>query len=72
MTQSDEILAHLKAGNKITASYAMNHFRCYRLAARICDLRNDGHTILTRTVKRKSKRTGRILSFAEYSYGDNK
>ncbi len=66
-SQNAEILDYLKTGRSITPSTALHNFRCFRLAARICDLKHDGHNILTTTVKRRSKRTGRMLSFAEYS-----
>ena len=66
MSQSDEILQYLRQGNRITPSYAINHFRCFRLAARIYDLRRDGVDVRSRTVKRKSKRTGNTVAFAEY------
>ena len=67
MTQNMEILNHLKAGKSITPSFAVHHFRCYRLAARIYDLRRDGWDIVATKVKRRSKRTGKIVQFAEYS-----
>lgn len=40
------ILEHLRAHGTITPMDAMN-FGCYRLAARIFDLRKDGHDIVT-------------------------
>ena len=66
-TQAQEILETLKNGENLTQAKATKLFRCTRLAARICDLRRDGHRIHTETVKRRSKRTGRIVAFAEYS-----
>jgi len=65
-SQNAEILEYLKQGHTITASYAATHFRCWRLAARICDLRNEGVKVVTETIKRKSKRTGRPVKFAQY------
>lgn len=41
------ILEHLKAHGCITAAEAISRFRCYRLAARISDLKADGHNIIT-------------------------
>jgi len=69
-SQTAEILAHLKAGRSITSSYAMHSLRVYRLAARIGDLRGAGYPILTEMVKRRSKRTGRVVRYAEYSLGE--
>ena len=65
-SQAQEILAHLKSGKSITPSYAVTHFRCYRLAARICDLRRDGWDIVTDTKTHKSKRSGRMVKYAAY------
>ena len=47
MTQTQKIYEYLKTGKKITAIEALNKFGCFRLAARIADLRNQGHTIWT-------------------------
>ena len=69
-SQSAEILSHLRTGSSITASYAMHNLRVYRLAARICDLRDLGYPIHTEMVKRRSKRSGRVVSHAEYSLGE--
>ena len=65
-SQTQEILDYLKQGHTITASYAATHFSCWRLAARICDLKASGVRVVTKTVKRKSKRTGRPVKFAAY------
>jgi len=47
MTQAEAILAHLKAGNTITPIEALDKFGCFRLAARIIELRRDGYNIVT-------------------------
>lgn len=41
------ILEHLEAHGCITAAEAISRFRCYILAARISDLKADGHNIIT-------------------------
>ena len=46
-TQCDRILRHLKTGATITAIEALNMFGCFRLAARISDLRKAGNDIVT-------------------------
>ena len=51
MSQSKEILNHLKAGNELNPMLALERFGCMRLAARISDLRAEGHQIET-TVKK--------------------
>ena len=45
MTQDEMILSALKAGNKLTPEDALRRFGCMRLAARINDLRGQGHRI---------------------------
>jgi len=61
-TQAGRILAHLRAGNRLTALDALERFGCFRLAARIHELRREGWAIEERTVEtRGGKRV------AEYS-----
>jgi hypothetical protein len=63
-TQAGRILEHLRAGNRITALEALDAYGCFRLAARIHELRRDGWGIQERTVEtRGGKRV------AEYSMG---
>lgn len=44
-TQAAEILRHLEVHGSITAKDAVEHFQCYRLAARIYELKAAGHLI---------------------------
>jgi hypothetical protein len=53
-TQAGRILEHLRAGNRITALEALDAFGCFRLAARIHELRRDGWQIEERTVETPS------------------
>ena len=55
MSQCDQILSHMKR-RPITPMDALNKYGCFRLAARIADLRERGHTILTETVDDGEKR----------------
>jgi hypothetical protein len=41
----DLILHHLKTGHSLTPIQALQCFGCFRLSARIWDLRNAGHNI---------------------------
>jgi hypothetical protein len=50
-TQANRILAHLRAGNRLTALDALERFGCFRLAARIHELRREGWAIEERTVE---------------------
>lgn len=50
-TQAGRILAHLRAGNRLTALEALEKFGCFRLAARIHELRREGWQIEERTVE---------------------
>ena len=38
-TQCEQILAHLRSGKSITQYEALDKFKCFRLASRICDLK---------------------------------
>lgn len=59
MSQNDQILAALRRG-PLTPLDALERFGCFRLAARVRDLRLQGHTILTETAESNGK------AFARY------
>ena len=61
MNQTNQILEYLKEGNSITPIEALNKFGCFRLGARIWDLKKKGYDIKTEMVQ-KGKKT-----FAKYS-----
>ena len=61
LTQNQRILEYLKSGKTITPLTALKKFGCFRLSARIFNLREQGNAILTKNVTRKGK------TFAEYS-----
>lgn len=63
-SQCKMILAHLKSGKSITPIDALAEYGCFRLASRICDLRQDGHNI--HKEMERDERTGK--RFARYSY----
>ena len=50
-TQTAQILAHLKTGRSITPLDALDWFGCFRLGARIYDLKQDGHPIYREMVE---------------------
>ncbi len=45
MTQTEAILAHLQTGESITPIEALQQYGCFRLAARIKDIRDEGHDV---------------------------
>jgi hypothetical protein len=61
MTQNKQIANYLSKGKAITPIDALNKFNCFRLAARISDLRNEGLNIITKIVTKEGK------SYASYS-----
>ena len=60
-TQENIILDHLKKHTFITSWEAIQEYRITRLSARIYELRERGHNIITKNVSENGKR------FAEYS-----
>ena len=65
MTQCEQVLEYMKDFGSITPLEAMQDIGCMRLAARIADLREQGHPI-GRRMKTSKNRYGRDVSFAEY------
>ena len=55
MTQTEMIRAHLQSGRDLTPIDALHHYGCFRLAARIKELRNQGLQIETLTEQRDGK-----------------
>ena len=55
MTQTQRILIYLKTGKTLTPLEALKKFGCFRLAARISDLRSQGHTIWTNYITKDNK-----------------
>jgi len=64
-TQNQQIIELLKQ-QPVTALDALNHCNCFRLAARIHDLKATGHNITTTMITENGK------TFARYrlQYGD--
>lgn len=55
MTQNDMIRTHLQSGKSITPLDALREYGCFRLAARIADLRAEGLNIQTSTIQSNGK-----------------
>lgn len=65
-SQCGKILAHLQSGRSITAGEALRLFGCFRLAARINDLRAMGHNIHSEIIG-VTNAEGRKSHIARYS-----
>lgn len=63
-TQCERLLNRMKAG-PVNPMAALNELGIFRLAARVNDLRNEGHAITKQTVK-VSNRFGESCSVAQY------
>ena len=61
MTQNKQILLDLMAGKTITPLDALKRYGCFRLGARIWELRRNGHSIKRRFVTKGGK------TYAAYS-----
>lgn len=64
----DKILYHLIKGNRLTALQALTMFGCFRLGARIFDLKKFGHDIETEMILEKAIRKGKTITkqYARY------
>jgi hypothetical protein len=65
MTQNDMLLVALRNGEHVTPLSALEQFGCFRLSARIWDLRNEGHPI-----SKKMLTTPQGKCVAEYYYDE--
>jgi len=61
MNQTNSILKHLQKGKALTAIQALEKFGCFRLAARISDLKQLGYSIVSERIESDGK------YFAKYS-----
>ncbi len=55
MSQNKDILNHLQTKGRIDSITALKTYGCFRLAARINDLRNQDHNIKTKKVNHQGK-----------------
>lgn len=71
VSQSAKILAHLESGKSLTPLQALSLFGCNRLAARVLDLRNDGHPIHSRMITVDTRAgTARVAQYYLSSLGE--
>ena len=71
MTQCERVLKYMQDFGTINPLQAMGDLGVMRLAARVGDLRREGHQISRRMVAGKN-RYGEAVSFAEYRLEDKK
>ena len=63
MTQKAKVLAHLKRGQSITPIEALNLYGVFRLSDVVWKLKNEGHLIITTSVKNQNGN-----DYAKYIY----
>lgn len=66
MTQCERVLDYMQRFGSITAADAVMDLGVYRLAARVSDLRKEGHNI-TDTMETGRNRYGEKTSYKRYS-----
>lgn len=64
-SQCNKILEYLQKHSSITQAEAIERFDCYRLSARIFDLRERGYDIETITCFKKNEE-GNVVNYAKY------
>ena len=65
ITDKTRVLEYLRANGSVTPLEALNSFGCYRLGARIFDLRQEGYRIKT-TMIQETDRHGEPMRYARY------
>ena len=65
MTQCDKILFHLQTIGPITPVEALDQYGCFRLAARVAELKAEGYPITSEIVSKRN-RFGETVRFAKY------
>lgn len=66
MTQTEQVLAHLKRGNTLTSMQSFRLFAITRLPDRVRDLRAKGHTIYAERIRLPSGK--RIARYSLEAY----
>lgn len=69
-SQKQLILQHLQTFGSIEPLTALRDYGCYRLGARIGELRNEGYNITTQRLSATSRVTGQPVTFAKYILND--
>jgi hypothetical protein len=69
MNQATRVLDYLKEKRTLTSFEAFTELGITRLAARVFELNEEGHSIKKNTIKKINK-WGEKMSFAEYYYDE--
>lgn len=64
-SQNDKILDFIRKHGNITQAQAVTEFNCYRLSARIFDLKEKGYDIRTIMCVKKNE-DGNVVQYAKY------
>ncbi|WP_282091321.1 helix-turn-helix domain-containing protein [Epibacterium ulvae] len=64
-THNAKVLVHLQSGRSITQQEAFRKLGCFRLSARICELRKAGHSIQKQMIEVETS-DGTSARVAEY------
>lgn len=64
-SQKMQVLNYMKTHRGITQEEAVEHFKCYRLSARVAELRSDGFNITTYMEDNKGRRGQHARYFLE-------
>lgn len=64
-SQKMQVLNYMKTHRGITQEEAVEHFRCFRLSARVSELRSDGYNITTYMEDNKGRRGQHARYFLE-------
>jgi Helix-turn-helix domain len=60
MTQAQKVLNYLQKGNNITAKKALSRFKIQKLSARIFELRQEGHDIVSTAMPNTGRGNPRV------------
>ena len=56
MNQTEQILNYLRTGQSLTPLECLNRFQCFRLGARIWDIKKMGYKVETELVRQGNKK----------------
>ena len=69
MTQTEKILKYIEENHSITPLEALREFGCFRLASRMCDIKQMGYNV-QKTMESAKNRAGEPVRYARYTIGE--